>query len=250
MGKKTKSIDPCFNGRNVAVLQYTQCVVMDEWTRRKMSNAAIPKRGRVEEEWAKLDLALTAMRSKTDLQEAVLIVMNVRPELEISRKLLTSTALALFGCEAILMKHGEREDRSAGNLVVPKLPIETMNDEQGPSGSGKNEERHNEEREERQTEEPMEQNPDQVVRDDDETSVSGAFSRDFNFLDEDKEGTGTSAGTTELAQDETSTLEIPSAFMNAAYNLPESSSPGENEITAKKLLTESPRRKKKKTQPE
>ena len=45
----------------------------------------------------------------------------------------------------------------------------------------------------------MEQNPDQLVREDDKTSVSGASSLDFNFLDEDKEGTGTLAGTTELA---------------------------------------------------
>ena len=74
------------------------------------------------------------MTGKADLQEAALKVAKVRPELEITGKLLTRTALAPFGCEEIVIKHGEREDRSAGNLVVPKLPIKTMSDEQRPSG--------------------------------------------------------------------------------------------------------------------
>ena len=49
----------------------------------------------------------TAMRGKTDLQEAALIVVIVRPELAIIGKLLI--ALAPFGCEEVVMKDGERE---------------------------------------------------------------------------------------------------------------------------------------------
>ena len=43
-----------------------------------------------------------------------------------------------------MIRHGERENRSAGELVVPKLPVETMSDEQGPSGSGRRKERDDE----------------------------------------------------------------------------------------------------------
>ena len=78
-----------------------------------------------------------------------------------------------------------------------KLPVETSNDEQGPSGSGKNEKRDNEEKEDRQLEEPMEQDPNHAGRDDDRGSVGGASSLDFNFLNYDEVGTETVAGTTE-----------------------------------------------------
>ena len=44
-----------FVGRNAAVLQYTQFNYSDETTRRRMNNAATPKPGRFDEEWAKLD---------------------------------------------------------------------------------------------------------------------------------------------------------------------------------------------------
>ena len=70
-----------------------------------MNNVATPKPGRFEEEWAKLDLAPTFMRGKTDLQEAALMVMSMKPELAISGKLLTRTALAPFGCEETKIKH-------------------------------------------------------------------------------------------------------------------------------------------------
>ena len=107
----------------------------------------------------------------------------------------------------------------------------------------KNEERDDEENENLRPEEPMEQDPDKAGSDDEKASVGGASRLDFNFLD-DKEGTETLAGTTEPAEDETSTLEPPSAFMNPAHNLPESSSPGKTETTRKKVLTESPRRRR------
>ena len=61
--------------------------------------------------------------------------------MEISGKLLTRTALAPFGCGEVVIRYGECEDWSAGKLVVPKLPVEMMTDEQGPSGSGKTKER-------------------------------------------------------------------------------------------------------------
>ena len=95
-----------------------------------MSNAATPRPSRFEEEWTELIVAPTATRGKADLQEAALIVTNVRPEMTITWKLLTTTALPPFGCEGIMIKHGEYEDRSAGKLVVSRLPIETMNNGQ------------------------------------------------------------------------------------------------------------------------
>ena len=73
-----------------------------------------------------------------------LIGMNVRPELAKTEKLLTWTALALLGSEEVVINQGEREDWSAGTIFVQKLPVATVNDGQGPSGSGKSEERDNE----------------------------------------------------------------------------------------------------------
>ena len=78
MAKFSESMDPCFVGRNAAVLQYMQFAYADESTRRRMSNVTNPKPVRFEEEWAKLDLAPIFMRGKADLQEAALIVMCVK----------------------------------------------------------------------------------------------------------------------------------------------------------------------------
>ena len=139
IAKFSESMDPCFIDRITAVLQYTQLVYVDESTRKRMSNAATPKPGRFEEEWATLDLAPTTMIGKADLQEATLIVKNVRPELAITGKLLIRATLAPLDCHEIVIRHGEMEDPSADKLVVPKPPLETINDEQGPSGSEKNE---------------------------------------------------------------------------------------------------------------
>ena len=96
------------------------------------------------------------------------------------------TALAQFGCEEVMIKHGKNKDRSAGKLVVSKLLVETTNDEQGLSRSEKTEKREDEEKEDRQPEKPMEQDPDQARRDDDRASLGGAYSLDFNFLDNDE----------------------------------------------------------------
>ena len=112
-----------------------------------MSNAAVPKPGIFEEARARINLVPTIMRGKADLQEAALIFLNARSELTINGKRLTRTALAPFGYEEVVIRHEEQDDRSAGELVVPKLSTEAMIGEQGPSGSGKNKERDDEEQE-------------------------------------------------------------------------------------------------------
>ena len=66
---KFSEMDPCFVGRNSAVLQYTQFVYTDEAAMRRMNNTATPKPGRFDEEWAKLDLAPMNMRGKADLPQ-------------------------------------------------------------------------------------------------------------------------------------------------------------------------------------
>ena len=213
-------------GRNAAVVQYSQFAYTYEPTRRQKSDAVTPKPGRFEEEWAKLDLAPTVMRGKADLQEAALIVMSVKQELAISWKLVTRTALAPFGCEEIKIKHGEQEDKSAGRLVVPKFPDEMRSEEHGPLSSRRNQKRDNKKGEDRRSEERMQQDPDQAGKGDKEASTGGVSSLDINFLDDFEIGTETLEGTTKPAEDETSTLEPPSTFMNISRNLPESSSPG------------------------
>ena len=121
----------------------------------------------------------------------------------------------------------------AGKLIMPKLSVETMNDEQGPSGSGKNEERDDVEKKGRQPKEPMEQDPDRAGRDGSKTSTGDSSSLVFKVLDEDEEGRETLAGTTEPAEHEISMLEPPSAFMNAAQYFAESCSAGKIETTTK-----------------
>ena len=64
-------------GRNAAVMQYTQFAYTDESTRRRIINTATLKPGKLEKEWAKLEMAPMIMRGKVNVQEAALIVMNV-----------------------------------------------------------------------------------------------------------------------------------------------------------------------------
>ena len=45
VAKFSEMMDPCFVGRNAAVLQYTQFAYTDETKRRRISNTATPKPG-------------------------------------------------------------------------------------------------------------------------------------------------------------------------------------------------------------
>ena len=138
VAKFSEMMDPRFVGRNAAVLQYMQFSYTDETTRRRMNNAANPKPGRFDEEWAKLDLAPMVMRGKVDLPEAFLILTSKNPELTVAGRLQTRSMLAPFDCEEVKVVHGEEEDHPAGRLVVPKLPDRVRDEEQGPSSSGIN----------------------------------------------------------------------------------------------------------------
>ena len=64
VAKLSEIMDPCFVGRNAAVLQYTPFIYTDETSRRRMNNASTPKPGRFDEEWAKQDLAPMVMRGR------------------------------------------------------------------------------------------------------------------------------------------------------------------------------------------
>ena len=109
---------------------------------------------------------------------------------------------------------------------MPNFPDEMRSEEQGPLSSGRNQKRDDMEGEDRRSEEPMQQDPDQAGKDDDKALTGGVSSLDFNFLGDFGIGTETLEGMTEPAEDEVSTLEPPSAFINISGNLPESSSPG------------------------
>ena len=74
----------------------------------------------------------------------------------------------------------------------------------------------------------MQQDPDQAEKEDDKASTGGMSSLDFNFLSDVENGTETLEGTTEPAEEGTSTLEPQSAaFMkrkeifNGRRTLPE-----------------------------
>ena len=90
----------------------------------------------------------------------------------------------------------------------------------------------------------MQQNPDQAEKDNDKASTGGISSLDFNFLSDFENGADALEATTEPADEGTSTLEPPSAFMGTNRNLPESGSPSNSKNTEHKLLMESPRRRR------
>ena len=84
---------------------------------------------------------------------------------------------------------------------------------------------------------------DQAEKEDDKASTGGVSSLDFNFIN-DFENNADALETIEPANEITSTLEVPSAFMETNRYLPESSSPGNSKDNEQRLLMESPRRRR------
>ena len=232
------TIDTYFVGRNAPVLQYTRFAYTDQATRRRTSNAATPKPGRYDEEWAGLGLAPMKMRGRTELPEASLTLNSVKPMLTVVGTLRTRTFLASFGCEEIKVVYGEEEDRSAGTLIIPQFPERTENDKQGPSILKKDMSEGDDGQEgSRQTEEPMQQDASQAGGEDDRASTGGVSSLDFNIFS-DLENNADTMETNEPADEGISTLEPPSAFMEMKRNLPESSSPGNSRNNEQRVLME------------
>ena len=244
IGNFVGTMDPYFVGRNAAVLQYTRFAYTDQATRRRISNAATPKTGRLDEEWAGLGLAPMKMRGRTELPEGSLILTSVKPELTVVGTLRTRTFLAPFGCEEIKVVHGEEEDRSARTLIIPKFPEGADNDKQVPSSSKKDmSEGDDGQGRNCQTEEPMQQDASQAGGEDDKASTGGVSSLDFNIFS-DLENNADTLETTEPADEGISTLEPPSAFTEMKRNLPESSSAGNSRNNEQRILMESPRRRR------
>ena len=249
VAKFAETTDPCFVGRNEAVLQYTRFAYTDQAKRRRISNAATPKPGAFDKEWAELNLAPMRMRSRAELPEASLILTGVKPELTLGGTLRTITFLAPFGYEEIKIVYGEEEDQSAGRLIIPKFLEGAGTEEQGPSNWKDRSEGDHGQGGSRQSEEPMQQDPDQAEKEDDKASTGGISSLDFNFLS-DFENNADALETTEPANEGTSTLEPPSAFVEMNRGLPESSSPGNSKDREQRLFMESPRRRRIEALPE
>ena len=89
----------------------------------------------------------------------------------------------------------------------------------------------------------MQQGTDQADREGDKASTGGISSLDNNFFS-DFENNADTLEAAEPADEGTSTLEPPSAFMEMKRNLPESSSPGNSKDNEQRLLMESPRRRR------
>ena len=244
IGKFVETMDPYFVGRNAAVLQYTRFAYTDQATRRRISTVATPKPGAFDAEWAELHLAHMRMRGRAKLPEASLILNSVKQGLTVGGTLRTRTFLAPFGCEEIKVVHGEEEDKSAGILIKPKFPEWAETEKQEPSSSKKDtSEGDDGQGGSRRTEEPMQQGNDQADREDDKASTGGISSLDFNFLS-DFDNNADTLEAAEPADEGTSTLEPPSAFMEMKRNLPESSSPGNSKDNEQRLLMESPMRRR------
>ena len=184
------------------------------------------------------------MRGRTELPEASLILTSVKSELKVVGTLQTRTFPAPFGCEEIKVVHGEEEDKSAGTLIIPKFPVGTDNDEQGPSSSKKDKSEGDDgQGGSRQKEEPMQQDADQAGGEDDRASTGGVSSLDCNIFSDLENGADT-LETNEPADEGISTLEPPSTFLEMKRNLPESSSPGNSRNNEQTILMESPRRRR------
>ena len=184
------------------------------------------------------------MRGRAELPEASLILNSVKQELTVGGTLQTRTFLAPFGCGEIKVIRGEEEDKSAGILIIPKFPEWAETEKQGPSSSKKDtSEGDDGQGGSRRTEEPMQQGTNQADREDDKASTGGISSLDNNFFS-DFENNADTLEAAEPADEGTSTLEPPSAFMEMKRNLPESSSPGNSKDNEQRLLMESPRRRR------
>ena len=243
VAKFAEMMDPCFIGRNAAVLQYTRFAYTNQTTRRRISNAATPKPEAVDTEWAELNLAPMRMRGRAELPEASLILTTEKQELTVGGTLQTRIFLAHFGYEEIKIVYGEEEDQSAGMVIIPKFPEGARTEDQGPSSSKDTSEGDDEQGGSRRPEEPTQQDPDQAEKKDDKASTGGMSSLDFNFLS-DVENNADKLEATKPANEDTSTLEPPSVFVEMNRNLPESSSPGNSKDNEQRLLMESPRRRR------
>ena len=60
--------------------EITQCYSTRTYSTRRISHAATSKPGKLDKEWAKLDLAPMRMGGKTELPEASLIMTSVKPD--------------------------------------------------------------------------------------------------------------------------------------------------------------------------
>ena len=141
------------------------------------------------------------------------------------------------------MVHGEQEDKSAGRLIIPIFPEWAKTEKQGPSNSKDTSEGNDGQGGSRRLEEPMQEDHDQVEKEDDKASTGGVSSLDFTLLS-DFENNADTLEATEPANEGTSTLEPPSAFAEMKRNLPESSSPGKSKDNELRLLMVSPRRRR------
>ena len=113
--KFAETMNPCFVGRNAAVLQHTRFVYTDQAMRRRISNAATPKPGGFDKEGAELNLAPMRMRVRAELPKGSLILTSVKSELTVGGTLQTRTFLAPFRYEEIKVVHGQEENKSAGS---------------------------------------------------------------------------------------------------------------------------------------
>ena len=172
-----------------------------------------------------------------------LILTSVKPELTVGGTLQSRTFLSAFGFEEIKVVIGEEEDKSAGRLIIPKFPEGAKTEKQGPSYSKDTSEGDDGQGGSRRSEEPMKDDPDQVEKEDDKASTGGVSSLDFNFLS-DFENNAVTLEATEPANEGTSTLEPPSAFVEMNRNLPERSSPGNSKDNEQRLLMKSPSRRR------
>ena len=89
----------------------------------------------------------------------------------------------------------------------------------------------------------MQQEPNQAEKEDDKASTGGVSSLDFNFLSDFESGAD-ALETTEPADEGTSTLKPPPAFIETSRNPPESGPPSNSKDTEQRLLMESPRQRR------
>ena len=123
------------------------------------------------------------MRGRAELPETSLTLNSVKQGLTVGGTLRTRSFQALFGCEEIKVVHEEEEDKSAGILILLKIPERAETEKQGPSSSKKDtSEGDDGQGGSHRTAKPMQHGNDQADREVDKASAGGISSLDFNFL--------------------------------------------------------------------
>ena len=135
------TVDQDFASRNAAVLYYTNFADSEETRRKRMSNMATPKPGRIEKDWTKLKVTMPSVRGNLHLKQRAVIALDVRKIFDFIARLLTRAFLAPFMFENVIVIREGCETKAANDLIVSSHSLDevTTKESMNPNPTGKEE---------------------------------------------------------------------------------------------------------------